>query len=246
MEVSGSLTEITERLNVVREKIREASERVGRNPEDISIVAVTKNVGAEDISEAVRAGVIILGENRVQEARAKLSELGSDIEGNNVSWHLVGHLQRNKVRQALEIFDLIHSLDSWKLACEIEKVSEKLNIITECLLEINVTGKTTRIGVEPENALALARDISTLDRVKLRGVMSIAPVVEDPSGARPYFRMTREICEKIADAGLFHPGKKIHLSMGMTHDYEVAVEEGATMVRIGTGIFGPRLRKAVL
>lgn len=230
---------------MVRKKVREAAERVGREPEDISIVAVTKNVDAEDISEAVRGGIVLLGENRVQEARAKLSELGKDIEGNKVSWHLVGHLQRNKVRQALEIFDLIHSLDSWKLAYEMEKVSEKLDVITECLLEINVTGKATRIGVEPENALALARDISTLSRVKLRGVMSIAPVVDDPFQARPYFRMTREICDKITDAGLFCPGK-VHLSMGMTHDFEVAVEEGATMVRIGTGIFGPRLRKAVL
>jgi pyridoxal phosphate enzyme (YggS family) len=239
------LTEIAKRLELVRRKIREAAERVGREPEDISIVAVTKNVDTKDISEAVRGDVLLLGENRVQEARAKFSELGNDIEGNKVSWHLVGHLQRNKVRQALEIFDLVHSLDSWKLACEMEKASEKLDVITECLLEINVTGKATRIGVEPENALALARDISTLSRVKLRGVMSIAPVVDDPSQARPYFRMTREICEKITDAGLFCPGK-VHLSMGMTHDYEVAVEEGATMVRIGTGIFGPRLRKAVL
>lgn len=239
------MTEIAKRLELVRRKIREAAERVGREPEDISIVAVTKNVDTKDISEAVRGDVLLLGENRVQEARAKFSELGNDIEGNKVSWHLVGHLQRNKVRQALEIFDLVHSLDSWKLACEMEKASEKLDVITECLLEINVTGKATRIGVEPENALALARDISTLSRVKLRGVMSIAPVVDDPSQARPYFRMTREICEKITDAGLFFPGK-VHLSMGMTHDYEVAVEEGATMVRIGTGIFGPRLRKAVL
>ncbi len=150
------------------------------------------------------------------------------------------------MRHALEIFDLIHSLDSWKLAREIEKVSERLDVVTECLLEINVTGKSTRIGVEPENALALALDISKLSRVKLRGVMSIAPFVEDPSQARPYFRMTREICERIRDAGLFCPGK-VHLSMGMTNDFEVAVEEGgATMIRIGTGIFGPRLRKAVL
>jgi hypothetical protein len=188
---------------------------------------------------------LIIGENRVQEARAKFERIGNDIDGNKVSWHLVGHLQRNKVRQALPIFDLIHSLDSWKLAQEIEKTAERLDMTVECLLEINVTDKAERIGIEPENALALARDISSLSRVKLRGVMSIAPVVEDPSQARPYFRMTREICEKITDAGLFCPGK-VHLSMGMTHDYEVAVEEGATMVRIGTGIFGPRLRKAVL
>lgn len=239
------MTEIAKRLEAIRKRIREAAERAGREPDDISIVAVSKNIDINDISEAVRGGVSILGENRVQEARAKFALLKNDIEGQKVSWHLVGHLQRNKVRQALEIFNLVHSLDSWKLACEIEKVSERLDIVTECLLEVNITGKPTRIGVEPENALALAKDISALSRVKLRGVMSIAPVVEDPFQARPYFQMTREICEKISDAGLFSPGK-VHLSMGMTHDFEVAVEEGATMVRIGTGIFGPRLRKAVL
>ncbi len=239
------MTEIAKRLKLVRKQVHAAAERAGREPEDIAIVAVTKNVDDIDIIEAVRGGISILGENRVQEARAKFGKLGNDIDGNKVSWHLVGHLQRNKARQALPIFELIHSLDSWKLAQEMERVAEKLDITAECLLEINVTGKSTRIGIEPENALALARDISALSRVRLRGVMSIAPAVEDPPQARPYFRMTREICEKISDAGLFCPGK-VHLSMGMTHDFEVAVEEGATMIRIGTGIFGPRFRKAVL
>ncbi len=239
------MTEIANRLRLVRRQVREAAERAGRKPEDIAIVAVTKNVDNIDIVEAVGEGVSILGENRVQEARAKFEELGNDIDGKKVSWHLVGHLQRNKVRQALQIFELIHSLDSWKLALEIEKAAERLDVTVECLLEVNVTGKATRIGIEPQNALALARDISTLSRVRLRGVMSIAPIVEDPTQARPYFRTTREICEKISDVGLFYPGK-VHLSMGMTHDFEAAVEEGATMIRIGTGIFGPRFRKAVL
>ncbi len=239
------MTEIAKRLRLVRNRVYEAAERAGREPEDITIVAVTKNVDDMDIMEAVGEGVSILGENRVQEARAKFERLGNEIDGNKVSWHLVGHLQRNKVRHALPIFELIHSLDSWKLAQEMEKVAERLDVTAECLLEINVTGKPARIGIEPENALALASDISALSRVRLRGVMSIAPVVEDPSQARPYFRTTREICEKISDAGLFCPGK-VHLSMGMTHDFETAVEEGATMIRIGTGIFGPRFRKAVL
>lgn len=238
------MTEIADRLKSIQERLCQAAERAGREPGDISIVAVTKNVDISSITEAVREGASILGENRVQEAMAKFAKVGNDIEGNEISWHLVGNLQRNKVRHAVEIFDLIHSLDSWKLACEIEKVSDRLDVVTECLLEINVTGKDTRIGVEPENALALAKEISKLSRVKLRGVMSIAPLVEDPRKARPYFQMTREICEKIRDRGLFCPGK-IHLSMGMTHDFEVAVEEGATMIRIGTGIFGSRQRKAV-
>ncbi|NLS45549.1 MAG: YggS family pyridoxal phosphate-dependent enzyme [Firmicutes bacterium] len=238
------MVEIMKRLDLVREKVRKAAERVGREPDDISIVAVTKNVDTKDIIKAVRGGISILGENRAQEGRAKFSELGNNIEGKRIAWHFIGHLQRNKVRHVLRIFDFIHSLDSLRLAHEIERVSERLDITTECLLEINITGKPSRIGVEPEEALALARDISKLDRIKLRGVMSIAPVVEDPSQAKPYFRRTREICERITDAGLFRPGK-IHLSMGMTNDFEAAIEEGATMVRIGTGIFGSHIRKAV-
>mgnify|MGYP000846042483 CR=1 FL=1 len=244
------MTTIGERLRLIKKRIHEAAERAGRNPEDITIVAVSKNVDEEGIAEAVRAGVSVLGENRVQEAAAKFSNLGNTIDGKEINWHLVGHLQRNKVRHALPIFQLIHSLDSWKLAQEIQKVAERLDVTADCLLEINVTGKASRIGVEPENALALARDISALDRIRLRGVMSIAPIVDDPSEARPYFRLTREMWERMGDAGLFYPGKA-HLSTGMTHDFEIAVEEGATMVRIGTGIFGPREilardRKAVL
>ena len=216
------MTEIAGRLKLIHERVRQAAERAGRKPEDISIVAVSKNVDINDITEAVHGGVSILGENRVQEARSKFAKLGNEIEGNKVSWHLVGHLQRNKVRHALKIFDLIHSLDSWKLACEIEKVSKRLDIVTECLLEINVTGKDTRIGVKPENALLLAKDISTLSRVKLRGVMSIAPLVEDPSQARPYFRMTKRWRRLLT--GLFTPvSPSFH---GYDNDFEVAIEEG--------------------
>ncbi len=240
-----SSSDIAPRLESIRRRISEAAARAGRDPGEVEIVAVTKNVEVEAIREAVTAGVSMIGENRVQEARRKFAVLGTSIEGRAAAWHLVGHLQTNKVRPALEIFSLIHSLDSWKLACEIQRIAERMDRAVECLLEINVSGKPTRFGVDPGEALALARQVSTLDRVRLAGVMAIAAAVDAKDQARPCFRIAREIYGTIRDEGIFRPGR-VHLSMGMTQDFEVAVEEGATMVRIGTGIFGPRQREAVL
>jgi len=233
------LSQIADRVESIRRRIRRAAERSGRDPECISIVAVTKNVEIDSIREAVRAGVSILGENRVQEAKAKAAAVGTEVGGEKVSWHLVGHLQRNKARPALEIFSLIHSLDSWRLACELERVAERLDVVQECLLQINVSRESTKYGVDPDDAVDLGRQIAGLERIKLAGIMAIAPVVETADEARPYFRMAKEICDRIACEGIFCGGR-VHLSMGMTWDFEVAVEEGATMVRIGTGIFGPR------
>lgn len=239
------MTDVALRLESIRRRISEAAARAGRDPREVEIVAVTKNVEVEAVREAVLAGISIIGENRVQEARRKFAVLGPYVEGRPIAWHFVGHLQTNKVKPALEIFSLIHSLDSWKLACEIQRIAERMDRVVECLLEINVSGKPSRFGVNPGDAVALARQVVALDRVRLAGVMAIAPVVGVEEDARPYFRMAREICERISDEGLFRVGR-VHLSMGMTQDFEVAVEEGATMVRIGTGIFGPRQKEAVL
>ncbi|MGE5593543.1 MAG: YggS family pyridoxal phosphate-dependent enzyme [Betaproteobacteria bacterium] len=239
------MTGIASMLESVRQRITEAAARAGRDPRDVEIVAVTKTVGPEAIREAVRAGISIIGENRVQEASRKFAVLGARVDGKPVAWHLIGHLQTNKVKAALEIFSLIHSLDSWRLACEIERVAERLDKVVECLVEINVSGIPSRFGVDPDAAVALARQVAALDRLRLAGVMAIAPVVETKEDARPYFRMAREICGRIQDEGLFKAGK-VCLSMGMTQDFEVAVEEGATIVRIGTGIFGPRRGEAML
>lgn len=239
------MSEIADRLRLIRERIQAAARASGRDPGEVAIVAVTKNVEVEMIREAVLAGVSFIGENRVQEARQKYAVLGAHVNGKEIAWHLVGHLQTNKVKHALDIFSLIHSLDSWKLACELERVAERKGRTVECLLEVNVSGKASRFGVEPADALALAKQVATLDRVKLAGVMAIAPVVEVKDEARPYFRVAGEVFRRIGEEGLFRPGE-VHLSMGMTQDFEVAVEEGATMVRIGTGIFGPRQRGAAL
>ncbi|MGE5586862.1 MAG: YggS family pyridoxal phosphate-dependent enzyme [Clostridia bacterium] len=239
------MADIALRIETIRRRVSEAAAKSGRDPCDIEIVAVTKNVPVEAIREAVLAGIPTIGENRVQEAVRKFAVLGARVEGTPVAWHLIGHLQTNKVKPALDIFSLIHSLDSWKLACEIQRIAERTDKTVECLLEINVSGKQSRFGVDPVDAVALARRVSVLDRVRLAGVMAIAPVVETTEEARPYFRMAREICGRIHDEGLFRAGR-VHLSMGMTQDFEVAVEEGSTLVRIGTGIFGPRQEEAVL
>lgn len=234
---------IADRLRFIRERIQTAARASGRDPDGVAVVAITKNVGVEMIREAVLAGVSFVGENRVQEARQKHAVLGVHVNGKEIAWHFVGHLQTNKVKHALDIFSLIHSLDSWKLAGEIERVAERKDRTVECLLEVNVSGKASRFGAEPADALPLARKVATLDRIKLAGVMAIAPEVEMKDEARRYFRVAGEIFHRIREEGLFRPGEA-HLSMGMTQDFEVAVEEGATMVRIGTGLFGPRQREA--
>ncbi|MCR4403207.1 MAG: YggS family pyridoxal phosphate-dependent enzyme [Firmicutes bacterium] len=239
------MTDIAFRIQVIQRRIREAAAKAGRDPRDIGIVAVTKNVQVQAVREAVLAGISTIGENRVQEAVSKFAVLGPCVEGKPVAWHFIGHLQTNKVRLALDVFSLIHSLDSWKLACEIQRVAEKTDKTVDCLLEINVSGKQTRFGADPAEAVGLAKRVSVLDRVRLIGVMAIAPVVDTKEEARPYFRMAREICGRIRDEGLFR-ASRVHLSMGMTQDFEVAVEEGSTLVRIGTGIFGPRREGAVM
>ncbi len=236
---------IADRVETVREKIRLAAHNAGRDPESVQIVAVAKNAGVEAIREAVAAGIAAIGENRVQEARRKHAVLGSEVEGRRVSWHLVGHLQTNKAGHALEMFDLIHSLDSWRLASELERLAERKGRTVECLLEVNVSRDPARFGVAPEEAVGLARQVVALSRVRLAGVMAIAPVVDASEQARPFFQLARSVLNELVAEGLLRPGRA-HLSMGMTQDFEVAVEEGATMVRIGSAIFGPQLERGAV
>ncbi len=191
----------------------------------VTLIAVTKTVEPERIAEALDAGVTICGESKVQEAKAKIALVSS-----RARWHFIGHLQTNKVRDAVELFEMIHSVDSVKLAAEINKWADRLGKTMPVLLEINVSGEGSKFGMKPEDLPAALAEMNKLPRVEVRGLMTIPPAGKD---ARPFFRKLREL----RDAhGL------PELSMGMTHDYEVAVEEGATMVRIGTGIFGERKR----
>lgn len=196
------------------------------------MVAVTKTATIEQTKEAISAGVRIIGENKVQEAKKKYQILTGDIE-----WHLVGHLQTNKVKYAVEIFDLIHSVDSIKLAKEIDKRSLQFGKITNVLVEVNVSGEETKYGIRPEEVELFLGEISKFSGIRIRGLMTIAPIVKNKEEVRPYFKELKELSEKMRNKNIKNV-KMDYLSMGMTDDFEVAIEEGANMIRIGRGVFG--------
>jgi PLP dependent protein len=214
---------IKENIVRIRQRIYAACNRAGRDLSEIAIVAVTKNRGIQEIKEALENGLADIGENRVQEALLKYSQLSVGC------WHLIGHLQTNKAKDAVKIFGLIHSLDSLRLAEEIDKQAVKISKVQDVLLEVNVSGEATKFGVKPDEAAGLIGEISGLKNIRVKGLMTIAPVSDNPQASRPYFRQLRELRDKIG-------GLEI-LSMGMTDDFEAAIEEGATMVRIGRAIF---------
>ena len=207
----------------VRRNIERMVKVSGRRPADITLVCVTKQADAGRIAEALKCGVSDIGENRVQDAAEKYSILGSAAR-----WHLIGHLQTNKVKKAVEIFDLIHSIDSFRLAEAVAKEAGKIGKTQDVLLEVNVSGEASKFGIKPGEALYLTRRIRALNNIRLLGFMTIAPLADNPENARPCFKRLRELSE---EAGLNV------LSMGMSQDYQVAIEEGATMVRIGSAIF---------
>ncbi len=219
-------------LENINERIKKIALKVNKNPGEIKLVAVTKTATIEQIKEAINVGVKIIGENKVQEAKEKYQILTDDIE-----WHLVGHLQTNKVKYAVEIFDLIHSVDSIKLAKEIDKRSQQFGKTTNVLVEVNVSGEETKYGIKPEEVELFLEEISKFSRIRVRGLMTIAPIVKHKEEARPYFKKLRELSEKISYKDIKNV-KMDYLSMGMTDDFEVALEEGANMIRIGRAIFG--------
>jgi pyridoxal phosphate enzyme (YggS family) len=223
---------IKNNLEIINEKIKKAASSVNKNPEEIKLVAVTKTATTEQIKEALNAGVKIIGENRVQDAKEKYQIFTTDIE-----WHLIGHLQTNKAKYAVEIFDCIHSLDSIKLAQEIDKRSLQFGKIKDVLVEVNVSGEESKYGIKPEEVEPFLKGISEFPRIRVRGLMTIAPIVEDKEKIRPYFRKLQELSKEIKSKNIENV-KMDYLSMGMTEDFEIAIEEGANMVRIGRGIFG--------
>lgn len=218
----------------VREQIAAAARRVERRAEDVTLVAVTKSVEPKDIAEALAAGVTDFGESRVQEAEPKAAALPA------IHWHLVGHLQRNKVRQAVKIFSVIHSVDSERVAADIsDRVRTGGQGLIEILLQVNLSGEPQKFGITPHDAAGVLREIAGLPGLRVTGLMTIAPQADDPETVRPIFRRMRELRDELRASGI--AGEEfVHLSMGMTDDFEVAVEEGATMVRIGRAIFGER------
>ena len=235
------MKDFDEILSEVRGKIAAACTRSGRNPEDVEIIAVTKTHGAEVVQEAWSAGLAIVGENKVQEAAWKKP---ASVTG--PSWHLIGHLQSNKVRHALELFDFIHSVDSEKLADRINFIADEIGAQPHVLLEVNVSGEKSKSGMPPEAVRPTLEHIAAeCPRLTVEGLMTMAPFSENPEDARPYFRRLRELRDTLErDLGIGLP----RLSMGMSGDYEVAVEEGATWVRLGTVLFGerPKVKKTPL
>ncbi|HLD29790.1 MAG TPA: YggS family pyridoxal phosphate-dependent enzyme [bacterium] len=230
---------IRENMDRVRERILSACARSSRNPNEITLVAVTKTHPAKVIKEAFEAGVKDIGENRVQEALRKFLELATtNYQLPTINWHLLGHLQTNKVKPAVKMFDLIQSLDSLKLALEIEKEAGKIDKIQDCLIEVKTSFEETKSGAAEENLLPLLEGIKGLKHVRIKGLMTIAPYGTD---ARPYFRKLYALREKLGAITFPESIGFGILSMGMTGDFETAIEEGSTMVRIGRAIFGERV-----
>lgn len=223
---------IKENLLTVRERIENAAVRVGRDPHGIQLIAVTKTVDIERIREAISAGVTIFGENYVQEARGKVEQIGHT----GLQWHLIGHLQTNKAKYAVGLFDLIHSVDSIKLAGELSRRAVAEDRVVDCLIEVNLSQENSKFGIEKEEVLELASVIQDLQNISLKGLMTMPPYFDDPELARPYFIALRRLKEEIERDGI----SLSDLSMGMSTDFEVAIEEGATMVRVGRAIFGER------
>ena len=225
---------VADNLSAVKERIAKAAARVGRDPEGITLVAVTKTVPAERIREAIAAGHRVFGENRVQEAQGKVEALGRDVQ-----WHLIGHLQRNKVKPACALFDLIHSVDSLPLAQDINARAARHGIVMPVLIQVHIGDEATKSGAAASETLALVRQVAGLSHVVIRGLMCVPPAVEIAEHARPSFIELRTLAEQIAAARI-PTVSMAELSMGMSHDFEVAIEEGATMVRVGSAIFGAR------
>jgi pyridoxal phosphate enzyme (YggS family) len=231
-------TTLVENIKHIYRRISHAAMRVERNPEDVKLVAVTKNVGVEKIKEAIDWGLRIFGESRIQEAKEKIENLfrltPDALRFTPISWHLIGHLQKNKAKVAVQLFDIIHSLDSVGLAKELNKYAEKAGKIQRVFIQVKLSEEETKHGISKEGLMDLIKVVSNMKKLRLEGLMGMPPFFDDPEMARPYFRKLRELRDNSLKSGYKLP----ELSMGMTNDFEVAVEEGATMVRIGTGIFG--------
>ena len=227
---------ITKKLALVKEKISISAKKTERNPEEIKLIAVTKNVSVEKIKSAILCGINAIGENRIQEAKSKYPFIEKEAEG-VVEWHMVGHLQTNKIKDAVRMFDLIQSIDRINLTEELNKEGKKQNKIVKGLIQVNVSGEETKFGIPVEEIFNLTNAIAKMENLKIYGLMTIAPLLEDSEGTRMYFRTLKELYEKITKMNLRNIEMK-WLSMGMSNDFEIAIEEGANMVRIGTVLFG--------
>ncbi len=225
---------IQEQLEHVEEKICRACERSGRKRDEVTLIAVSKTKPIEDLKEAYDCGARFFGENKVQEITEKYPQMPQDVK-----WHMIGHLQRNKVKYIVDKVAMIHSVDSLRLAQAIQSEAAKHQLVVPILIEVNMAGEESKFGVSKEEALPLIQQISALENVHIEGLMTIAPYVDDPEENRWVFQEMKKLSIDIREKNIDNVDMYV-LSMGMTGDYEVAIEEGATMVRVGTGIFGSR------
>ncbi|NQT90118.1 MAG: YggS family pyridoxal phosphate-dependent enzyme [Candidatus Omnitrophica bacterium] len=225
---------IQDNLARIRKRITEAALRRDRSPDDVKLICVTKAATADQVKEALSCGVTDIGENRAQDALLKYNQLGDTAS--KARWHMIGHLQTNKVKKALELFEVVHSLDSMRLAEEIDKRAASLDKRIDCLIEVNVSGESSKYGVELKEAPLFIKEAARLSNIRIVGLMTMAPFVDDPELTRPCFIKLRELRDSLRAEAIPNTDIK-ELSMGMTQDYEVAVEEGATFVRIGTAVF---------
>jgi pyridoxal phosphate enzyme (YggS family) len=230
------VSDIRSNLERVRRRIEQAAVACGRSASEVALVAIGKTFPPEALAEAVAAGQLRLGENRVQEAEAKIRRLSS---GPRIEWHLVGHLQTNKARRAAELFDVIHSVDSLKLAAKLDAAAMELGRKLSVLVQVELGGEATKSGVDRAGLEALVDGFAEFCALRLDGLMTLPPFSDDPEHARPYFRELRELRDRLEDRRPNCLGQR-HLSMGMSHDFESAIAEGATLVRVGTAIFGAR------
>jgi pyridoxal phosphate enzyme (YggS family) len=227
--------DIQSALNSVQERIGQAAVDCGRDPDSIRLVAVSKTVSAERVLEGIAAGITDLGENYVQEAQKKIEFLKSY----DVSWHFIGHLQSNKAKHAVGLFDLIHSVDSLKLAQAIDRRAKGIGKVQRILIQVNISGEQTKSGIDPGEVIALVRDIAKLENLSVHGLMTMPPFFNAPEKVRPYFRALKMLQERVHEEGISNV-QLTELSMGMSGDFETAIQEGATLVRVGTSIFGRR------
>ena len=224
-----------DRLQQIHQRIDQAATRCKRSAESIRLIAVSKTMPADLVKEAIAAGVSDLGENYIQEARDKVNALATS----EVSWHFIGHLQSNKPKYAIRLFDLIHSVDSFKLAQELNKYAQKIDKVQAVLVQVNVAKEESKSGVYVEETIELMKQLSCLENISVKGLMTMPPYFNAPDKVRPFFAALRELRDRIRNERIANIGMD-ELSMGMTGDFEAAIEEGATMVRVGTAIFGER------
>jgi len=227
---------IVENIQWIRDRIAAAAASCNRSPDGITLLPISKTFPVDSISQAAAAGISRFGENRVQEAEKKILHFRSLA---NLEWHLVGHLQSNKAKRAAELFDVIHSVDSIKLATRLSQACVEIGKVLSVLIQVDLGGEDTKFGAEPDSIADIVRVVSGLKGIRINGLMTIPPFFEDPDKSRPYFARLRDLRDTVESEMPGCLGER-HLSMGMSHDFEAAIREGSTMVRIGTAIFGTR------